>query len=1100
MINRIGKSILALASVLALSLALSWHAGAQNQVKGTVYDTDKSTPMPGATVLVEGKQVVAYTDGGGNFTINASEGDVLSVQFMGYNTKTVTVGKAANYEVILTPDNTQLEEVIVTALGMKRERRSIGYAAQDVSGEDLSNVKNSNWLGGLEGKVSGVQFNKASGPIGSTSVVVRGETSLDGSSSALFVVDGIPISSGTIANASGSGYTNQDNPIDFGDGASDLNPDDIESITVLKGAAATALYGSRAGNGAVIITTKSGSTNKGVGVTVSSQFTMDRAGYWPDFQKTYGSGNDLGLNEYNEWNPAYNPDGMSRNWSRYAWGEKYDANVMRYQVDGMNWDTLMAEKTPWTYKDDWYTGIYRTGWTWDNSVAIEGGNGKGSSVRLSIKNTQNNWILPNTGYDRTSVSLNVRSNVGKYMKLTASVNYYKTDSDNMPSSAYSNNAVPYMLVWARTNVSMQEYKDEYFSGRWNKDTFSNSHLLVSKENYSNPYRVLYEMTNTQDKDRVFGNVALNINLWKNKLTFDLKSGLDLVNEFRTQRKPFYTYNYTNGWYREQSNFVMELNTDWMLKYTDSFAGGRFTLTAGIGGNNMTYNRRSWKYTLDNLEVEGVYNVTNYPSGTLPEYSAYRSEKVVNSLYGMVSLGWDDWAYLDITGRNDWSSTLSRGNWSYFYPSVSASVLIDKVANFQDWLPAVSYLKARLSWANVGKDTDPYSIGMTYNTTDFAGGYRLPATMPNIDLKPENVETWEAGLEAKFIQNRIGFDVAVYQTDVTDQIYDVPYDYMTGAKYYTANIGLIRNRGIEISANFIPIKTKNWKWTIGVNASRNVSVLKEMFDGWDESTPFQESRSTTIGSRLYVYDYVGERMGQLWGLGLKKAPEGAYYTDADGNKVDCSGMLILDKKTALPSFDETSNLHYYGNVNPKWLGGITTSVKWKNLTMNATFSAQLGGKTYSVTAATLGYQGKLNNTLEGRNDGFVPTGVNVSTDADGNAVYELNQTLASGSNLYSYYTNYVANRYNFEEYIYDNSFFKLKELTVSYDFPKKVIKATKVLQGITVSVFATNLFCITNYPFYDPEVTGYVGSSLKRGIEAGSFPMCRSYGANIKIKF
>lgn len=1097
MIQSYGKSILTSIAVLLALLSGSPDTSAQSQIKGTVYDTDKTLPLVGASVVVEGKNAASITDVDGKFSINAKEGDVLSVQFMGYFSQKVTVGKSSVYEIIMKPDSEQLDEVIVTALGMKREKRSLGYAATDVSGDALNTVQNSNWLGGMEGKVAGVQFNKAAGPIGSTKVIVRGETSLDGNSSALFVVDGIPITSGTVSNASGSGYTNQDNPIDFGDGASDLNPDDIESVTVLKGAAATALYGSRAGNGAIIVTTKSGSKAKGIGVTYSSQFTADKAGYWPDFQTTYGSGSDLGLNEYNGFTAEHNPEGLSRNYSRYAFGEKYDANLMRYQADGMDYTTGMAHRTPWTYKDDWYTGLFRTGWTWDNSVSIEGGNGKGTSVRLSFKNTRNEYILPNTGYKRKSISLSFRSEINKWMKVNANVNYYLTDSDNMPSSGYSNNSVVYQLVWNRTNVSMQNYKDEHFQGRWNAETYGNDpDLLIGKNNYYNPYRVLYAMNNTQDKDRVFGTIGLSINLWKEKITLDLKTGADFTNEFRTQRKPFYTYNYPQGWYREQSNFILEMNSDFMLKYSDAFAGDRFTVTVGIGGNNMTYNRRSWKYTIDKLDIEGVYNTSNYPAGTNPDYSSYRSKKVVNSLYGLVSLGWDDWVYLDLTARNDWSSTLSPGNWSYFYPSVSGSILIDKLANFQDCCPAISFLKLRLSWANVGKDTNPYAITYNYTSTNFPGGYRPGATYPDYYLKPENVETWEAGIEAKFLKNRIGFDVAIYQTDVTDQIYDVPYDYITGAKYYTTNVGLIRNKGIEIAASFVPVKTRDWRWVVNVNASRNIGILKEMYDGWDNSLPFQEDMGTTIGSRLFVYDYVGKRMGQLWGIGLDKTPAGSYYIDDAGNKVDCSNQVKIGED-GLPSM--STDLQYYGNVNPDWLGGINTTLTWKNLTLNATFSAQIGGKTHSVTAAILGYQGKLKNTLEGRNDGLVAPGFNViGVDEEGNTICQKNEILTT--DIVKYYSNYKANRYNFEEYIYNTSFFKMKELSISYDFPKSLMAKTKILQGITISAYATNLFCITDYPFYDPEVTGYVGANTKRGIEAGAFPLCRSFGGNIKIRF
>ena len=1091
------RNISAFVAVLGLLLSGNDALWAQTTVTGTVYDTAKPAPLAGATVVVQDKSVFAMTDNDGKFSISATEGDVLVVQFMGYLDEKVTVGPKASVEVVLMPDSEQLSESIVTALGLKREKRSLGYAATDVSGENLNMSRNSNWLGGLEGKVAGIQFNKGSGPIGSANVLVRGETSLEGGSSALFVIDGIPMTSGRISNASGSGYTNQDNPIDFGDGASDLNPEDIESITVLKGAAATALYGSRAGNGAIIITTKGGRTERGIGVTVSSSFTADCPGYWPDFQTEYGPGSDLGLDEYNIWQAAINPEGMSRHYSRYSYGEPFgDGTKMRYQVDGMNWETKEAVKTPWRYHDDWYTGIFRTGTTFENSIAIEGSNGKGTSARLSVKDTRNKWILPNTGYTRQSVSLSVTSQIAKFIKLTAKVNYYRTDSDNMPSSGYSNNSVAYQLTWNRTNVSMSEYAREYFEGRWNKETFSDSGWLIGQENYYNPYRVLYEYTNTMDKDRVFGNIGLSFNIWKNKITLDIKSGIDINNDFRTQRKPYYTYNYPQGWYREQSNFVLEANTDFMLRYTDSWLQDRLTLTAGFGGNNMTYNRRSWKYTIDKLDVEGVYTADNYPAGTIPEYSAYRSKKIVNSLYGIVSLGWDDWVYLDITARNDWSSTLAKNHWSYFYPSVSMSFVLDKAFKFQERIPWFTFLKVRASWANVGKDTDPYSLDYPLTTTDWAGGYRLGATYPKYDLGPENVATWEVGLEAKFLKNRIGFDVALYQSDVTNQIYSVPTDYMTGAKYYTSNIGLIRSRGIEISAHFVPVKIGDWRWDISINASRSVSKLLSMYDGWDPEAPHQQSYGTTIGSRLFVYDYIGRQTGELWGKGLAKAPEGAYYIDENGNQIDCSGKTIIDAKTGLPSFSD--DLQYLGNVNPKWLGGFSTSLRWRDLTFSATFSAQIGGVTYSTTAAILGYQGKLKNTLAGRPDGLVADGVNVSTDTEGHTVYTPNTTITS--DIVTYWSNYQGNRYNFEEYTYDNSFLKLKEVRLQYDFPKKLMQKTKVIQGITVAAYATNLFCVTNYPFYDPEVTGVNGATILRGIEAGSYPMNRSYGFNLKVRF
>lgn len=1107
MVRKLAKS--ALLAVLLLAGSLSAYA--QKQVSGVVFDTEKPTPMTGATVIVKGKNVAAITDFDGKFEIKASEGDVLEIQFMGYYDQTVTVGKSSVYEVVMKPDSEQLAEVVVTALGMKREKRSLGYAATDVSGDALTQSQSSNWLSGLQGKVAGVQFNSASsGPIGSQRVVVRGESSLSGDSGALFVVDGVPITSGSISNGSGALYTNNDANVDFGDGASDINPDDIESITVLKGAAATALYGSRAGNGAVIITTKSGRQTKGIGVTYSTTLTADTPSYWPDFQTIYGAGGDMGVAEYNFWSAGSTADGVAHNWSRMAFGEPFgDGTKMRYQYAGMNWETGIAERTPFVYQDDWYTGVFRTGVTLDNVVTIEGGNGQGTSARFSFKDSRNEYILPNTGYTKQTISFSLNSEISKWLKLNAKANYYRTDSDNMPSSAYANDSVMYQLVWSTNVNSMNDYYEEWSKGRFNKANYDDYANLAMRNNYYNPYRTLYEYTNSMDKDRFLGSAGFSANIWKDKVTLDAKTGVDMSNEFRTQRKPKYSYAYPEGMYREQSINIYEINSDFMLKYVDSFVDDKLTLTLGFGGNSMRYSRRSLKYTIDKLDQEGVYNLNNYPAGVIPAISGYRSEKVVNSLYALASLGWGDWAYLDLTARNDWSSTLAKGYWSYFYPSVSTSFLIDKLANFSQNLPWFTFLKVRASWANVGKDTSPYALDHNYSTTAFPGGYQLSATTPKIDLAPENVETYEAGIEAKFLKNRIGFDVAVYQSNVTNQIYNVPYDYITGSKYYTQNVGLIRNRGIEVAAHFVPVKKKDFTWTIDVNATRNIGRLMEMYDGWDPETPYETNLSTSIGGRYHVYNFLGERMGAAYGYACKKAPAGSYILDENGNKVPCDGRYIVNASTGnvlAPANectgDDTYNgYQFLGYVTPEATGGLSTSLRWKDLTLGMTFAAQLGGMTYSATAACLGYQGKLTNSLEGRYDGMVIDGVClVGTDEDGNEIYKENTTLLT--DVQNYYNSTFGSRYNFERYTYDTSFLKMKELRLEYRLPKKLIdgQKVKVLQGGSLAFFATNLFCISNFPFYDPEVGSFSGSNIVKGVEAGSFPMNRSYGFNLKLQF
>lgn len=1099
MSTRIRLSVATVAAILGLAIAFSASAQVPAKVTGTVYDTNKSTPMAGATVLVKGTQTATITDHEGNFSIKASPGDVLSIQFMGYLTEEISVTQAKKYSAVLKQDPELLEEVVVTALGLKREKRSLGYAATDVSGDALSAVQNSNWVAGLQGKVAGLNFNNSgSSPISSQRVIVRGETLLSGNSSALFVVDGIPITSGSISNSSGNAYGSDDAPIDYGDGVSDLNPDDIESITVLKGAAATALYGSRAGNGAIIITTKSGSSQKqGIGVTFTSQFTAERAGFWPDFQTEYGTGADMGKDPFCQWSRSITGD-TDRNTSKYSYGEPYgDGTKLRYQYEGYDWDTGVVYKTPWYYHDDWYNGIFQTGFTLDNTVAIEGSAGKGSTVRLSFKNSHNEWILPNTGFDKNTVALSLTQKMHKNIKLSLKLNYYTTDSENMPSSGYTNNAVMYQLAWARTCESPSIYADEYFKGRLNEYTYKNRSYTIasSSSNFYNPYYTLYEMTNSMDKDRLIGSIGLNITFTK-KLKLDIKAAIDWMNEFRTQKKPFWTYNFPQGFYREQKNNVRDFNGDFMFHYDDEFVNGDLTFSAGLGGNVRDLNIRRDKLTLNRLDIEGIYNIYNYPGDLKPLIDNPRAEKHVDSIYGVLSLGWKDMIYLDVTGRNDWSSTLPREHRSFFYPSVSTSFMIDKLIKANENAPWINYLKVRASWANVGNDTDSYQLLEYWSSTNFPGGYRMPSTFPNYYLKPENVENWELGAEGKFFSNRVRFDVAVYQSNSTEQIFAVPYDWSTGARNYTQNIGCIRNRGIELSFGFVPIKKKNLRWDINLNMARNVTVLAEMYDGWDPSTPYESNYGTTIGNRIFVYNFVGQEMGQLWGQTVPKAPEGSYYLDESGNKVDCSGMMIIDETTGMPGTPDGTS--FLGYISPDWTGGLSTILKIKDISISATFSGQIGGRTYSTTAAILGYQGKLKNTLEGRYAGLVLEGVCERVDADGNIIWVKNNTITE--DVYKYYSNSKAYRYNFEEYTYDCSFLKFKELRLQYDLPNKLVNKLKILTGASVAAFATNLFCLTNYPMYDPEAGTSNGGTKLRGMETGNFPMTRTFGANVKLKF
>jgi TonB-linked SusC/RagA family outer membrane protein len=1106
------KSIPTLITVWLLWLASIQTMAQQRVVTGTVLDSE-GLPIAGASIVVKGTTTGTVTDADGTFSLNVNPDVVLVFQFIGYEAQEIPVGNMTSMNVTLQESVTELEGVVVTALGLTREEESLGYSVSKVGSEDITQVQTNNWLSTMNGRVAGLTLNTASsGPISSMRVTLRGDQSLNyGANEALFVIDGIPVRSGTTATSSSSSYTNSgaDFPVDYGNGASDLNPEDIESITVLKGPSATALYGSRAANGAIVITTKSGRNKKGIGVTVNSTVAFEKAGYWPDFQKEYGAGADKGQNEFNFWtlDPSLvggATDFPPRNISRYAWGEKFEGQL-RYQYEGKNWETGQIERTPFVYQDDWFTGIFKTGVTYTNTVDVSGSNGEGTNVRLSLNQNKNEWILPNTGFDRKNISFSLESPVNKWIKFKTKVNYYNTTSDNMPMAGYHQTTVMYDLMWGYNNSAMKNWRDEYFLGRFNEINRKSSQsqngnsLVVAGTGSYNPYRILYDELNSMDKDRVFGFAGFSVDMGDllKGLTFDVKSGLDMSTEFRTQRKPHMTARWQNGFYREESLTDFESNTDFLFKYDGNIVS-KLSLVAGFGGNNMVRVHRRNRVQLNELDIPGVYHIDNVPSGVFPDPTNYRSKKVINSLYGFTTFGWDDKFYLDFTARNDWSSTLAPDNWSYFYPSVSASVLLDRVFDLPSVVPAVSLAKIRLSWANVGNDTDPYSLGQYYSATSISGGYSMPSNITNPLIRPENVESWEFGLDARFLQNRLGLDVALYNSSTTDQIIDVAVDPIVGASSMKINAGEINNKGIEVSLSATPVKTTNFSWDINVNWAKNKTTLVSLQDGWDPTTPLQTNMGTTIGGRLFVHSYIGEEMYQLYGFGLKRAPEGSYYLDANGNRMDASGQVIIDPVTGLPSLTTDPDVHL-GKVNPDWRGGFSTSFRYKNFAFNALFTYQWGGRRFSVTDAILSYQGKLTNSLKGRYDGIVAEGLNaVSTDENGAGEYQLNNTVTS--NIYTYYQARTLDRYNGEAHTYNTTFLKFKEARLTYTLPSSLVKKTKVLQGASIAVFATNIFSWDEWPQFDPEGGMLTGSNIFTGIEAGAFPMTRTQGVNVRLSF
>ena len=1093
-------------AVTALSLFTTVTAFGQTvKVTGRVLDTDGSTPMVGVTVQQKGAKTGTVTDIDGKFTLTVNgQNPSLSFSYLGYQTTTLSVsGSKKDIRVIMKPESKSLNEVVVTALGIKREEKSLGYSVSKLDNKELTKGISGNWLEQMNGKVAGLQMSQAgTGPLGTMRVTLRGDHSLNhGNNGALFVVDGVPIQSGTVATGSGATYNNTDAPVDFGNGASDINPDDIESVTVLKGAAATALYGSAAGNGAIVITTKGGGNVKKWGVSLSSSLVWEVASYWPDFQKEYGSGSDMGLSPYaiHDVKATESTTGLaqSSNYSRYSFGEKFGAGKTRYQYNSYDWETGMWTPTPWEYQDDWYTGFFQTGTTLRNNVSITGGNGKGTSGRLSFTDTRNNWITPNTGFVDDAVSFGFDSPVSKRIKISSRANFINRRSDNLPASGYSAANPMYQLGMGYNTNSIEDWKSEYFNGRFTKENMEKGLTVYRSDKSFNPYRTAYEELNSMNKSRVYGNIMATISLVKG-LDLKLRSALDMTHTWRTQQRPFYTTDYETGMYREQTTNIYRFNNDFLLSYTNNkLVGDRLGFNASFGGNSYDYRYYNDRITLEKMQVDGVYNVYNVPSGYSPDVFSYHSKKKVNSFYGFLNLSWDNTYYLEFTDRNDWSSTLAKGHNSYNYPSVSATVLLDQVFNFREKAPWVDMLKLKASWANVGNDTSPYSLDRYYSNTSYFGGYRISNTIPNANIKPENEESWEGGVEGKMFGGRLGFDFTLYTTNTTNQIVDVAADQITGATGYTINAGKISSKGIELSLSGTPVRTRNFEWNITANASRNWNKLVALQDGWDPKQPYQLDNGTTIGNRIYVYSYVGHEMYHLYGHGYVRAPEGSYYLDENGNKVDCSGQKIISSN-GMPLNPKTSPLIDLGRVNPTWTGGLNMNFRIKNVTVSMDFSAQVGGHAYSTTNFLLSYQGRLKNSLKGRYDGFVVEGVQQHKAADGTITYTKNNTVMTSA--LTYYNQYVWVRDNAEENTFSTNFIKFKQLRVDYSLPKALCKKTHFLESASLGAYATNLFCITPFPQYDPETAMVNGAEIYSGIETLAYPMTRQYGINLKLSF
>jgi len=1027
------------------------HNPTDVNISGKVTVSETEEPLAGVSIRVAGSAIGTITDKDGEYTMSVpDDAEVLIFSYVGYISKEVKINGRSTINIELDVDVTALSEIVVTALGIEKEEKSIGYSVQKIDNDDLTNNNSSNWINALNGKISGMYLTKSTSITSSTRVVLRGESSLNfDKNQALFVVDGVPISNIMTPSAGKGAYSSEP---DFGNGISELNPNDIESVSVLKGPGAAALYGSRAANGVVMITTKSASRKKeGVGVSVSSNILFEEVNRWPDYQYEYGAGG-VGKHEYYSFGDS--EDGPTTANSGYNWGPKFEGQEYVQFGSPVDEDGNRVP-IPWKPHPDNIKGFFNTGKTYINTVALSG-KGDMGDIRLAYTNMHKKGIVPNNELARNTISLNTGTSFTDKLKLNVVANYINSNSDNITTSGYDGQSgIMYHFIWQERNLDLDWLKDYWVEG---KEGLEQNKVFTWA---SNPYFVVNEVLNGFNKDRLYGNIKASY-LINNHFDVMVRAGMDLFNEDRDFRAPFSTNGYPYGYFRTQKINAIEKNYDFLLNYNQQLSTD-FNLSLSFGGNHRSQFYDFQEVFAEELAIPEVYSLGN--ARNRPRTDAYFTDKTVNSLYGFGQLSYRDMLFLDFTGRNDWSSTLPHENNSYFYPSVNMSAVVNEILGIPGH-STLSFAKLRLSWAQVGSDTDPYQLEKTYNYSDLGGAVTNPSTIPNANLKPEISTNYEIGANVRLLDSRLDFDIAAYYTKSKNQILDVPLDISTGFSSRIMNAGLIVNKGLELSLRARPITSNDGlNWSVFANWSANRNEVREL--GENISTYLL---ATAPGANVEARE--GEPFGNIYGRKFLRAPD---------------GQIVY--KDGIPQW--TDDFHLVGNYNPDWVAGIGNEFSYKNFSLSFLFDGRKGGDIYSLTHATTAASGGFKKTLPHRYDGVVGDGVMLND----NGVYVPNTVRIDAPT----YWRGIYRRFNAETNTIDASFIKLREFRLAYTLPASFLERI-FIQSASVALVGRDLFVWTDWPIFDPEASDIDGGTITPGIERAQFPSTRSYGLNINFKF
>ena len=1086
-------------------------AWAQTKViTGTVTSSvEGEGAIPGVSVSVAGTTIGAITDVTGKFTLSVPENSTTLVfSYIGMARQEVKIDGRSVINVSMESHLTGLDEVVVTALGISREKKSLGYATQEVSGDAISGVKTSNFMNSLSGKVSGVVIKKNQNMGGSTNVIMRGSKSLQNSNQVLYVVDGVPINNNigsyTGQSTGGVGY-------DYGNAASDINPEDIATVNVLKGSAATALYGSRASGGVIMITTKKGSSTKnGIGVTLNSNvaFSSIDKSTFPTFQDQYGAGYGAyyGPDE-DGWFDRRTTSGSTTgsasdplvDWipttEDASYGAKYDGHEVWgwYSVDPAS--PWYKQSKPWLPAENGAITFFKSPITYTNSVSVDKST-ENFTARLSYTNYNTTGLMPNSKLDKNSLLVNGSWTISKKLTVSASANFVQQKATGRNSTGYNDNILSNMRQWAQTNV---DYKDQLRAYELTKRNLTwNYNSALNYPIYTdNPYFQRYQNYQNDSRTRTIANMAFDYKIldW---VSFFARASVDQYSEFQEERRAVGSVatafgvsraNQRSGYLRRDNTFS-EYNFDAMLNFKKQLTE-TLSLNGILGFNERRTNNSFFtNSTNGGLFVPGIYSLQNsvsalpYPVENLPKIG-------VRSQYASLSLGYNNFLYLDATARQDYASTLPESQNKYFYPSVTGAFVFSEILK-RDWL---SFGKLRLNYAQVGNLAGYDQLIDTYvvNTPMNGANNVLPNTKKNPDLKNERTNSIETGLEMNFFQNRLGIDLALYKTNSLDQIMPVPVSQTSGYAFLMVNAGEIENKGIEIALNGTPLIKGDFAWNVTLNWSKNVNKVVSLYPGINNLQLGAFQGGVTLNATI------GEAYGVL---------KGSDYTyDNDGNK-------ILSAVTGKPIKSATAT-EVIGNVNPDWNAGIYNTFTYKNVSMGFLFDMQHGGDIFSLDMY-YGLSSGLYPETAGLNDlgnpvrdpisgtpgsydatsgGYLIEGVNVVRDAAGNIESSTpNKTRVNA-------TTYAGWGYAAEPnkaFIYDAGYIKLREVSLSYSLPSNLLNKT-FIKGASFGVIASNVWIMQkNIPYADPE-SGLSAGNIQ-GYSIGSLPSTRDISFNVKLNF